>query len=289
MTRPSTFSIVAYDPQAKEWGIGVQSKFLAVGAVVPWAKAKAGAVATQAWANLSYGPRGLELLQQGLSAADVVEQLTKDDPDREKRQLGVVDAQGRAASFTGKECLFWAGHIVGEHYCCQGNILVSEETVKAMARAYEETKGDLADRLVAALLAGQEAGGDSRGQQGAGLLVVKDKGGYGGFIDRMIDLRVDDHPTPILELQRILELHRLYFGQTDPQKLVKLEGPVVKELQGIMLRTGHYTGPVSGAYDEATRTALRKLVGIENLEDRWRDDDLIDGVVLDFLQQRFAQ
>lgn len=289
MARPSTFSIVAYDPQAEEWGIGVQSKFLAVGAVVPWAKAKVGAIATQAWANLSYGPRGLELLQQGLSAADVVQQLTKDDPDREKRQLGVVDAQGRAASFTGKECLFWAGHIVGDNYCCQGNILVSEETVKAMARAYEESKGDLADRLVAALFAGQKAGGDSRGQQGAGLLVVKDKGSYGGFIDRMIDLRVDDHPTPILELQRILELHRLYFGQTDPQKLVKLEGSVVKELQGIMLRTGHYNGPISGAYDEATRTALRKLVGIENLEDRWRDDDLIDGIVLDFLQQRFAQ
>ncbi|MBI2845443.1 MAG: DUF1028 domain-containing protein [Chloroflexi bacterium] len=286
---PSTFSIVAYDPSAEEWGVGVQSKFLAVGALVPWAKAKVGAIATQAWANLSYGPEGLHLLNRGLSAQEVVEELTKDDPDREKRQLGVVDGQGRAASFTGKECLHWAGGIVGDGFCCQGNILVSEETVKAMARAFEETQGELAERLIAALLAGQEAGGDSRGQQGAGLLVVKDKGSYGGFIDRMIDLRVDDHPTPILELKRILELHRLYFGQTDPEKLVKLDAPVVKELQERMSRTGHYQGPLHGDYDDATRQALRNLVGRENLEDRWREDEMIDGVVLSYLLQHFTK
>lgn len=286
---PSTFSIVAYDPQAEEWGVGVQSKFLAVGALVPWAKAKVGAIATQAWANLTYGPRGLELLERGLNAQEVVAELTKDDPDREKRQLGIVDAQGHAASFTGKECMYWAGGIVGNGFCCQGNILVSEDTVQAMARAYEETKGELADRLIAALLAGQEAGGDSRGQQGAGLLVVKDKGSYGGFIDRMIDLRVDDNSTPILELKRLLELHRLYFGQTDPSKLVKLDASVVKDLQERMTGTGHYQGPLHGEYDEATRQALRNLVGRENLEDRWREDEMIDGVVLNYLLQHFTK
>lgn len=285
---PSTFSIVAFNPQAEEWGVGVQSKFLAVGSVVPWAKAKVGGIATQAWANLTYGPDGLALLEQGLSAEEIVERLTQADPDREHRQLGVVDAQGRAAAFTGKECLYWAGHIVSNGYCCQGNILVNEDTVVAMARAYEETKGDLADRLVAALLAGQEAGGDSRGQQSAALLVVKEKGSYGGFLDKMIDLRVDDHPTPIQELKHLLELHRLYFGQTETAKLVKIDGAITTELQEMLRRSGHYTGEVSGVYDEPTRTALRKLVGIENLEERWREDELVDPALLEFLRQKFV-
>jgi len=284
----STFSIVAYDPQKEEWGVAVQSKFLAAAAVVSWAQAKVGAVATQAWANASYGPQGLRLLQQGLSAEEVVKRLVEADEGREHRQVGVVDSQGRAFAFTGSECLPWAGHIVGEGYTCQGNILVSQETLEAMAKAFEETEGELAHRLVASLLAGQEAGGDSRGQQSAGLLVVREKGGYGGFSDRVVDLRVDDHPTPILELKRLLELHKLYFGETDPEKLVKIEGPVVRELQELVRRTGHYDGSLSGQYDETTKSALRKLIGIENLEERWREDEYIDGVVLEFLREKFG-
>lgn len=283
----STFSIVAYDPQKEEWGVAVQSKFLAAAAVVSWAQAKAGALATQAWANASYGPQGLRFLEEGLSAQEVVKRLTEADEGREHRQLGVVDSRGEAFAFTGSECLNWAGHLVGDGYTCQGNILVSEETVEAMAKAFEETDGELADRLLASLLAGQEAGGDSRGQQSAGLLVVQEKGGYGGFSDRVVDLRVDDHPTPILELKRLLGLHKLYFGETDPQKLVKIEESMVRELQELVKRTGHYDGLIHGQYDEATRSALRNLVGIENLEERWREDEYIDGVVLEFLREKF--
>jgi len=284
----STFSIVAYDPQREEWGVAVQSKFLAAAAVVSWAQAKAGAVATQAWANASYGPQGLRLLEQGLSAEEVVRRLIEADEGREHRQVGVVDSQGGAFAFTGSECLPWAGHIVGEGYTCQGNILVGEETLGAMARAFEETGGKLADRLVASLLAGQEGGGDSRGQQSAGLLVVREKGGYGGFSDRSVDLRVDDHPTPILELKRLLELHKLYFGETDLEKLVKIEGPVVRELQEIVKQAGQYDGPLNEVYDEATKAALQRLVGIENLEERWREDEYIDEVVLEFLREKFG-
>lgn len=283
----STFSIVAYDPQREEWGVAVQSKFLAAAAVVSWAQAKAGALATQAWANASYGPQGLRLLEEGLSAKKVVKRLIEADEGRENRQLGVVDSRGEAFAFTGSECLNWAGHLVGDGYTCQGNILVSEETVEAMAKAFEETDGELADRLLASLLAGQEAGGDSRGQQSAGLLVVREKGGYGGFSDRVVDLRVDDHPSPILELKRLLGLHRLYFGETDPQKLVKIEESMVRELQELVKRTGHYHGLIHGQYDEATRSALRNLVGIENLEERWREDEYIDGVILEFLREKF--
>jgi len=288
LRRLSTFSLVAYDPQKDEWGVAVQSKFLAAAAVVSWAKAKAGAVATQAWANTSYGPEGLRLLEEGLSAEEVVRRLVEADEGREHRQLGVVDSQGLAFAFTGSECLAWAGHIIGKGYTCQGNILVGKETVEDMARAFEETEGGLADRLVASLLAGQEAGGDRRGQQSAGLLMVREKGGYGGFSDRAIDLRVDDHPTPILELKRLLGLHKLYFGETEPEKLVKIEGAVAQELQELVRRTRHYDGPLNGQYDEATKSALRKLVAIENLEERWREDEYIDGVVLEFLREKFG-
>jgi uncharacterized Ntn-hydrolase superfamily protein len=206
-----TFSIVARDPEAGELGIAVQSKFLAVGAVVPWAKAGVGAIATQSWANTTYGPGGLDLLASGLSAKETIARLTAGDEGRASRQVGIVAMQGEPATFTGDDCFPWAGGHVGEDYTCQGNILVSEETVLSMARTFEQTSGRLCDRLMAALAAGQAAGGDSRGQQSAALLVVREKGGYGGFNDRFIDLRVDDHPHPIEELQRILELHKLYL------------------------------------------------------------------------------
>ena len=210
----ATFSIVAFDPETDALGVAVQSRFLAVGAVVPWARAGAGAVATQAMANFNYGPRGLDLMSRGNSAQETVEALISSDAEREHRQLGVVDAAGRTATFTGGECFEWAGGITGEHYAAQGNILVGRETVEAMARTFEATAGDLAGRLLAALDAGQAAGGDSRGKQSAALLVVREGGGYGGDNDRVLDLRVDDHPEPIRELIRLRTLHTLYFGET---------------------------------------------------------------------------
>ena len=282
-----TFSIVAYDAEKEEWGIGVQSKFLAVGSAVPWARAGAGAVATQSWANTSYGPRGLAMMEEGVPADEVIAWLTDEDEHRALRQVGVVDAEGNAAAFTGAECFDWAGHIIGEHYTCQGNILVSEGTVKAMAETFEGTQGALADRLLAALRAGQKAGGDRRGKQSAAILVVREKGGYGGFNDRYMDLRVDDHATPIEELAKLLKLHNLYLGETDPDNLVKIEGAVAKEIQEILVRTGYYQGSATAAYDATTKKALRDFVSTENLEERWRDDDLLDGVILEFMRERF--
>jgi len=284
----STFSIVARDPETGDLGVAVQSKFLAVGAVVPWAKAGVGAVATQAWANTAFGPEGLALMEQGLSAQEALDRLVAADDDAAHRQVGMVDARGNAATFTGAQCLPWAGGRTGPGYACQGNILVSEDTVIAMAETFEATKGGLWDRLVAALAAGQEAGGDSRGQQSAALLVVREKGGYGGRNDRFIDLRVDDHPAPIDELKRLLGLHKLYLFPSQPEDLMPMDEEIVRELQLIAQRAGHYAGPISGAYDEATREALRTFIGIENLEERWREDEQIDRVVLEFLRQKFA-
>ena len=210
----ATFSIVAFDPDTGSLGVAVQSKFLAVGSIVPWARAEVGAVATQAMANYNYGPRGLDLMSQGRSAQETVEALISADEEREHRQLGVVDAEGRAATFTGSECFEWAGGVTGENCAAQGNILVGRQTVEALAKTFEGTSGDLAGRLLAALDAGQQAGGDSRGKQSAALLVVREGGGYGGDNDRVVDLRVDDHPEPIRELIRLQGLHTLYFGET---------------------------------------------------------------------------
>jgi len=282
-----TFSIVGYDPEKEEWGIAVQSKFLAVGCAVPWARAGVGAVATQSLANTSYGPRGLAMMEEGIPAEEVIARLTEEDEDRALRQVGVVDAKGNAASFTGAECFDWAGHVVGQHYACQGNILVSEDTIQAMAHTFEKTSGALVGRLLAALQAGQEAGGDRRGQQSAAILVVREGGGILGFNDRYVDLRVDDHPTPIEQLASLLKLHELYLGETDHDDLVQIQGEVAAEIQEILVRTGYYQGPSTGVYDETTKKALRDFVSIENLEGRWRDDDLLDGVILGFMRERF--
>ena len=281
-----TFSIVARDPQAGESGIAVQSKFLAVGAVVPWAKAGVGAIATQSWANTSYGPRGLELLASGLSAQETLAQLIGEDDGRTSRQVGIVGVEGQPATFTGDQCFPWAGGQVGEHYTCQGNILVGEDTVLAMARTFEQTTGRLCDRLVAALAAGQAAGGDSRGQQSTALLVVRQGGGYGGFNDRFIDLRVDDHPQPINELQRILQLHKLYLFPPDPADILVIDHDVARELQQLLTVLGDYQGAISGSYDEVTRAAFRKFSGRENLEERWFEDARVDRTVLEFLRQK---
>ena len=281
-----TFSIVARDPQAGESGIAVQSKFLAVGAVVPWAKAGVGAIATQSWANTSYGPRGLELLASGLSVQETLAQLIGEDDGRASRQVGIVGVDGQPATFTGDQCFPWAGGQVGEHYTCQGNILVGEDTVLAMARTFEQTTGRLCDRLVAALAAGQAAGGDSRGQQSAAMLVVRQGGGYGGFNDRFIDLRVHDHPQPINELKRILQLHKLYLFPPDPADILVIDHDVARELQQLLTVLGDYQGAISGSYDEVTRTAFRKFSGRENLEERWFEDARVDRTVLEFLRQK---
>jgi uncharacterized Ntn-hydrolase superfamily protein len=285
----TTFSIVAYDPRRQEWGVGVQSKFLAVGAVVPWARAGAGAVATQSYANLLYGPQGLELMESGSSAEEAIAALVGEDEGRAQRQVGMVDREGRAAAFTGAECYEWAGHVVGDGFACLGNILIPG-TVEAMAGAFERVRGgsgELADWLVAALAAGQEAGGDKRGRQSAGVLVVRAGGGYGGNNDRYLDLRVDDDPFPIQKLGRLVDLHHLYFGAVSPEDLIPLE-EIAAELQELLQRTGHYTGPVSGTFDADTRRALRALVGMENLEERWDGTgDVIDRRVVEYLQERF--
>jgi uncharacterized Ntn-hydrolase superfamily protein len=207
----ATFSIVAFDEATKELGIAVQSKFIAVGAVVPWARAGVGAIATQAYANTTYGPEGLALLEQGLAPAEVVRRLTEGDPGRARRQLGIVDARGRAATFTGAQCNAWAGGAAEPGFCVQGNILAGEAVTAEMARAFKETGGDLGGRLIAALEAGQRAGGDTRGMQSAALLIVREGGGYAGQNDRYRDLRVDDHPDPIAELRRVYRLHKQVF------------------------------------------------------------------------------
>ena len=215
-TKPvATFSIVGFDPLTGDLGVAVQSKFFAVGSVVPWAKAGVGAIATQSYANVTYGPDGLELLAKGKSARETVETLTSADGNKQRRQLGIVDAKGNSASFTGSGCHSWAGHIEKPDFCAQGNILTGKEVVDAMAASFEQSqkqaKGGLYDWLANALMAGQDAGGDSRGRQSAALLVVRKKGGYGGGNDRFIDLRVDDHKTPIVELLRLLQLHKNLF------------------------------------------------------------------------------
>jgi len=275
----STFSIVAYDPEAKEWGVAVQSRFLAVGWVVPWAKAGVGAVATQARANPTYGPRGLELLASGLGAEEVVARLTGEDPEASVRQLGIVDAQGRAAAFTGEKCLEWAGQVTGSNYTCQGNILVSEATVRAMAEAFENASGPLADRLVRALAAGQAAGGDRRGQQSAALLVVKEKGGYGGLNDRFIDLRVDDHVDPIGELARLLGLFKVVWFLTEPGQRVPLDASTTRSLQFHLNRLGYYQGEVNGLLDASTLDGLAAFARDENLSELWRNDGYVDGLL----------
>jgi uncharacterized Ntn-hydrolase superfamily protein len=278
----ATFSIVAFDPETDSLGVAVQSKFLAVGSVVPWARAGVGAVATQAMANYNYGPRGLDLMAEGYSAEQTVEALVSADDDREHRQVGVVDARGRAATFTGSECFDWAGGVTGENYAAQGNILVGRETVEAMARSYEETDGDLATRLLSALDAGQGAGGDSRGKQSAALLVVREGGGYGGDNDRVVDLRVDDHPEPIRELIRIRDLHTLYFGETRPDDVIALDGDVRAEVADALLRAGYFEGPDVG--DDDLFDALRAYIRTENFEEREQRRGFLDRAVLEYLK-----
>jgi uncharacterized Ntn-hydrolase superfamily protein len=226
----STFSIVAADPVQRELGIAVQSKFLAVGAVVPWVESGAGAIATQAWANTTFGPRTLELLRRGEPPEQIAQTLLAADENADDRQFGIVAADGRAATFTGARCIAWAGGITGEHFAAQGNCLAGPGVVEAMAATFREFEGPLAYRLVTALAAGQREGGDKRGQQSAALLVVKPGGGYGGFNDRYVDLRVDDHTQPIYELARLLELHALYNFPAEPDEVFTIGDTLGREI-----------------------------------------------------------
>ena len=268
----ATYSVVACDLEARQWGVAVQSKFLAVGSVVPWAEPEVGAVATQAWANPSYGPNGLALLREGHSASEVVERLTAEDEGRADRQVGVVDARGGSASFTGPRCNDWAGHRTGPGYAAQGNILVGEETVAALAKTFEETSGrPLFQRLLECLTAAQGAGGDRRGQQSASLLVVQKDGGYAGLSDVLVDLRVDDHERPVSELRRICGLHQRLFGVSPREDWLPLEGELRTEVDERLGRLGYDT--------------LDAWAGVENLEERVDGEDSIDPVVLDALRE----
>jgi len=268
----ATYSLCACDLAAGQWGVATQSKFLAVGSVVPWAEPHVGAIATQAYANPRYGPEGLALLREGLSAEDVVDRLTSADDERAHRQLGVVDAAGRAATYTGDDCLAWAGGRTGEGYAAQGNILVSGATVDALAETFESSAGKrLAERLLDSLDAAEAAGGDSRGRQSAALIVVERDGGYASLSDVLVDLRVDDHPDPLVELRRIYRMHDALFGSTPREQWLTVDEALRAELDDLLRRAGH--------------PDLASWAGVENLEERVDGEDSIDPVVLDRLRE----
>jgi uncharacterized Ntn-hydrolase superfamily protein len=274
----ATYSIAACDLEAQQWGVSVQSKFLSVGSVVPWAEPYVGAVATQAYANPRYGPNGLQLLRDGLSAQEVVDRLTGEDEGRDHRQLGVVDGDGNAATYTGKECMDWAGGRTGTNYAAQGNILVSAETVDALAQTFESSAGrPLADRLIDCLAAAQAAGGDSRGQQSSALLVVQRDGGYARMSDVVVELRVEDHERPIEELRRIYTLHNEIFGKTPRRLWLDVDETLATELRERLATLG---------YDGELEDSFTRWTGKENLEDRVDGLEQIDPVVLEALRSR---
>ena len=274
----ATYSIAACDLDAGQWGVATQSKFLAVGSVVPWAEPHVGAIATQAYANPRYGRDGLELLREGLGSSEVVERLTAADDGRDHRQLGVVDASGGSATYTGAECMDWAGGLAGPCFAAQGNILVGEETVAALATTFTATAGrPLAERLLECLAAAQSAGGDRRGQQSAALLVVERDGGYASLSDILVDLRVDDHEQPVAELARLHHMHSLLFGKTAREDWLEVDDTLRAELSERLARLG-YTGDLDRALDAWS--------GTENLEERVDGVERIDPVVLEELRRR---
>jgi uncharacterized Ntn-hydrolase superfamily protein len=281
-----TFSIVAFDPSNGDLGVAVESKFIAVGSVVPWAKAGVGAIATQAASNISFGPQGLRMLEDGLSASEALQKLLETDLAPETRQLAIVDVKGGVAAHTGKDCLNWAGHVIGSGFSCQGNILASSSVVTSMAKAYKETPGDLIEKLLQALTAGQAAGGDRRGQQSSALLVVRKKGGYEGYTDRYVDLRVDEHPAPIDEMKRIFRIYDMtMLSREDPSNLLAIDEKITIALQRDLKKLRLYDGEVNGTFDQATRQALTNLVNINNFENKMRDDGRIWKSVLGYLEE----
>jgi uncharacterized Ntn-hydrolase superfamily protein len=279
-----TFSIVARSADGKQFGIAVASKFLAVGSAVPAAEGGVGGLATQAYANLTYRVQGLTMLRTGVAPADVVAGLTAADPERQHRQLGVVGPTGDGATFSGEECLDWAGGLTGDGYAIQGNILTGPEVVEAMQRAWlADPEHQFGERLLAALAAGDVAGGDRRGRQSAALLVVEPGGGYGGFSDVAIDLRTDDHPNPVSELVRLLRIHRRYFTEPDPAAALPLTGALATEVRKRLAGAGHH-GPDT---PEGLDTALAQWAGFENYEERLIPGK-IDPDVLEALREATA-
>jgi uncharacterized Ntn-hydrolase superfamily protein len=274
----ATYSIAACDLDANQWGVATQSKFLSVGSVVPWAEPHVGAIATQAYANPRYGPDGLALLREGLSAEEVVERLTAADDGRDHRQVGIVDRDGRGATYSGAECMEWAGGRTGPCYAAQGNILVSAATVDAIAETFERTAGKpLADRLIECLDAAQAAGGDRRGQQSAALLVVERDGGYGNLSDSVVDLRVDDHDRPLDDLRRIYGLHQAIFGETPREEWLDVDDELSEELRKRLEQLG---------YDGDLGAAFFAWAGKENLEERVDGVERVDPVVLEELRRQ---
>ena len=279
-----TFSIVACDLKEQAWGVAVASKFPAVGAVVPWAQAEAGAVATQSFANTSYGPRGLNLMSRGISAAETLAKLLQDDRDRELRQVGLVDAKGGAVTYTGEGCFPWAGGVAGKGYAIQGNILKSAKVVPALEKVFLKNKGSLPKRLHAALLAGDRAGGDKRGRQSASIYVAKLKGGYGGFVDRWIDYRVDDHEDPVLRLGELLEMHELYFGKSPENERTQLNGKILKQITDILVQERYLKK------GRNFQNAFNEFIGNENFEERADPEGKwIDKPVLKYLVKKFQK
>lgn len=283
-----TFSIVGFDRETGDLGIAAESKFPNVRAVIPFAKVSVGAVATQSFSNTSYAKQGFALLENGATPEEALKILTRGDADRDYRQVGIVDAQGRAANFTGAKCFDWAGGLTGENFAVQGNTLAGREVVEVMAGTFQKTPGPLVERLIGALSAGQAAGGDRRGQQSAALVVVRKNGGYGANNDRYVDISVCDHETPIEELKRIYGLYRLTFFKSDPDKLIPIDTSIAEELQQILRARGFYQSPVTGTFDEATKQSLRDFMGWENYDERIRDDDLIDLEVLEDIRIKHA-
>lgn len=281
-----TFSLVARDPDTGDLGIAVASKFLAVGFVVPWARAGVGALATQSYVNPDFGPTGLALMEAGAGPEDILAVFARNDPDLAKRQFGYVLASGESLSYTGQECHGWAGSRFGPGYAAQGNLLAGPEVLEALEHTFLN-RTDLAfpERLLEALLQADQAGGDRRGRQSAALLVVGAGKGYGGM-ERWIDLRVDDHNNPVVELQRLLGIHRLLFGAGEPGRPLRTEE--IAWIQAVLHRQGLYTGEASGVWDEATEKAFATLIGMENLEERYRGGPVLDEVALKYLQERFA-
>jgi uncharacterized Ntn-hydrolase superfamily protein len=282
-------------------GVAVQSKFPNLRPVVPWAEAGVGAVATQSFANVSYGPKGLALMRNGATAEEALKILIANDSRCYQRQVGIVDAKGNSATWTGDSCFDWAGGsvggnlagrgqvVAGKYFAAQGNILVGKETIEAMVKTFQETKGPLADRLVEALIAGGKAGGDRRGEQSAALLVKRKGAGYDATDDNYIDIGIYDHPTPLKELKRLYVMQKLYFFRTDPKNLLKIDHPICTELQQVMKDRGLYNGDVNGVFDAKTKQALQDFMGWENYDVRIRDDDQIDKEVLQDIRKNHAE
>lgn len=283
----ATFSLAARDPATGDLGVVVASKFLGVGAYVPTAVAGVGAVATQAFSNVTFGPRGIAALREGLSPEQCAQEFRDTDPGIEQRQFGIVAASGAAVTFTGAKCHAWAGGVSGDGYAAQGNILTGPEVIGALVDAFLGSTEPFPERLVGALAAGEAAGGDSRGKQSAALLVVGEGKGYAGLNDRWIDLRVDDHTEPAVELARLLELHRLYLDKPSSEPRA-LDEEDVRWIQGVLRAEGHLLGEPTGSWDTSTEAALEALFGVENLEERWVGGPRVDTVAWGHLRERFA-